>query len=280
MERHLVNAPATISRGWYEGGVLVDPSTVTIKIDRADGTNLIPAGTATSGTGAAARTYTLSIANMASLDILTATWTSATKGTLTSTVEVVGGFLFSIADMRALGDPYSDTTKYPAAKVAEVRTLAEQTIEDPCGIAFVPRYARETLSGSGSSIQLAKWPRVRSVRSATVDGVALTGTDLTDLKANLAGELYRESYWTGGFNTIVVGYEHGYDTPPARVSQACLTLAKNWLVTGPLDDRMTSLSTEDGTFAMLTPGLRGSVVGIPEVDAVIQQYGGYNIGIA
>jgi hypothetical protein len=51
-----------------------------------------------------------------------------------------------------------------------------------------------------------------------------------------------------------------------------MLLTKVWLIKGPLDDRLTSLSTDDGTFTLLTPGVRGSVFGIPEVDATLAQY--------
>jgi hypothetical protein len=101
MERILQSAPFTASETFYEDGVIVDPGTVTVGVTRADGTVLIAAGTATAGSGAAARTYALTIANTALLDTLTVTWTSATKGVRTSTIEVVGGFLFTLSQARA-----------------------------------------------------------------------------------------------------------------------------------------------------------------------------------
>jgi 20S proteasome alpha/beta subunit len=47
--------PGSLSQQWYEDGSAVDPGTVTVGITRADGTVLVAAGTATTGTGTAAR---------------------------------------------------------------------------------------------------------------------------------------------------------------------------------------------------------------------------------
>jgi hypothetical protein len=78
---------------------------------------------------------------------------------------------------------------------------------------------------------------------------------------------------------VIVGYEHGFDFPPARISRAAILLAKRWLVEGPIDDRATSLITEDGTFALTTPGLRGALFDLPEVNAAIEEYNyaGYQV---
>jgi hypothetical protein len=73
--RILINAPATLSVTFYDGGeTAVDPGTVTVTVVRADGTTVVSAA-ATSGTGTSARTYTL--AAQTRLDHLTATWTGS-----------------------------------------------------------------------------------------------------------------------------------------------------------------------------------------------------------
>lgn len=277
MDRILQHTPTTLSNTWYEDGAVVDPGTVTIGITRADGTTLVAAGTATTGTGAAARSYTLDTDDTALLDTLTATWTSPTKGTLTTVVEVAGGFLFTISEARTV-KPLDSTATYTAAQIAAARTMAEQALEDACGQAFVPRYSIETFHGTGADTLLLK-PRLRAVRTASVDGTALVGTDLTGLVAMPSGELWRQAYWTYGRGNVTIGYEHGHDTPPLRVSRAAILLAKHFLVDGPFDDRATSISTDDGTFSLVTPGLRGSAFGIPEVDAVVQRYD-VSVGIA
>jgi hypothetical protein len=172
--------PGTLSQQWYEDGAVVDPGTVTVGITRADGTVLVAAGTATTGSGTGARTYNLTTTHTALLDRLTVTWTSTLKGTLLSYVEVVGGFWFSLAELRAIRG-LTDTTDYPTSDLAAMRTTVEDAIEEYTG-ALVPRYAYQTVSGvSGQPIRLSKpyvgrsgrspstGPRCRSVRSLRCD---------------------------------------------------------------------------------------------------------------
>lgn len=271
MQRVLVDTDITMSVTFEVDGTPTDPSpaTATVTITRDDGTVIVP-GLAAARTGTGEFSYTLDAGDNDQLDILTAEWTSS-LGTLTTTTEVVGGFLFTIADARRL-KPLQDATKYPADRIIEARTLAESALEDLCGVAFVPRYARETFSGTGTTSLLLR-PRTTLVRSVTSDGTVYTPTEIAALVPQQTGAVYNPNRWASGYGNLSVSYVHGYTSPPPRVSQACLLLAKNWLVDGPLDDRMTSMSTDDGTFALLTPGLRGSFTGIPEVDACVQTYG-------
>jgi hypothetical protein len=283
-ERILQNTPGTLSQQWYEDGVAVDAGTVTVGITRADGTVLVAALTGTSGTGASPRTFSLTTTHTALLDRLKVTWTSSAKGTQVSYVEVVGGFLFTINQARALS-PLSNTTTYPTARIAEARILVEQTIEDACGRAFVPRYTLETLNGTGTSTLMLKWPDVRSVRSVTVTtsgvGTAYTAPELALLAFSPSGAVTSSGLWPYGASNITVGYEHGTEFTPARVTQAALMLARAWLVTGPVDNRALGVAAPDGgfSFGLATPGRNGSWVGIPEVDAVIDQYN-LRVGVA
>lgn len=284
LERIQQNTPGTLSQQWYEDGAAVDPGTVTVGITRADGTTLVAAGTATTGSGSGVRTYNLTTTHTALLDRLTVTWTSTLKGSQVTYVEVVGGFLFSISQARQLA-PLNNATTYTTARIVEARTLAEQTIEDACGRAFVPRYTRETLSGSGTTDLMLSQPDLRSVRSVTVTtsgvGTAYTSPELALLAVNPSGLVYGPSSWTAGTGNITVGYEHGSSYPPARVSQAALILARSWLVSGPVDNRALGQASPDGSFSfgLATPGRNGSYVGIPEVDAVIDQYS-LRVGVA
>lgn len=281
MDRIAQGRSATLSQTIYVDGTATNPApdSATVTITRADGTALVTSQAATDG-GVGIFTYTLTPAQTTLLDTLTVAWTFTYGGqsqAITSYVEVAGGFLFTIAQARTV-KPLDNTTLYTVAKIAEARTLAEQALEDACGVAFVPRYRRETVDGNGRDTLLLK-PRPRSIRSLTVGGTAVTGTDLTAIVVKPTGELYRAAGWTLGNGNVVIGYEHGHDLPPLRVGRACLLLAKLFLVDGPFDDRATSISTEDGTFSLVTPGLRGSAFGIPEVDAVVQRYD-LNVGVA
>lgn len=272
LERIQVLTPGTLSQQWTQDGVVADPGTVTLGITRADGTVLVAAGASTTGTGTSPRTYNLTTTHTALLDKLAVTWTSMLKGTLTSYVEVVGGFLFSIADALAV----SSLASFPIADIADARTGAEQDIERLCGCAFVQRYAKQTISGDGSRSLQLKHPLVKTVRTATIAGTALTSTELADLTFTVSGEVWSNLvWWTCGRNNVTVGYEHGFQDTPVAIHNAALTLAKMRLlaVNSPIDDRTTTFaSAEGGTYALAVAGRGGSYFGLPDVDAAIDRY--------
>ncbi len=274
LERVLQNTSSLVSKQFYSGSTPADPGTVTVTVTRDDGT-VLTGGTAT-GTGSGPRSFQLSAATHNNLlDRLTLTWTSGSLGTLTSTVEVVGEFLFALAEARQVR-PLDNTTNYTDAALTAMRTTVEDALEDACGCAFVPRYDSATLNGDRTSL-LQLTPYLRRVRwaSITTAGVttALTAGELLNLSVNPAG--FVSGYgWPTGYGNVTVGYEHGMDRPPERVRRAALLLAKVWLVSGPVDDRATSFSSAEtgATYSMVVPGRGGSTFGVPEVDAVVDQY--------
>jgi len=278
MERILQSTAATISQSWYEDGTLIDPGTVTIGITREDGTTLVAGGTATSGTGANPRTFTLTTTHTASLDVFTLTWTSATKGTLVSYVEVVGGFLFSLTEARNT-KPLDNTTLYTVAEITAARTAAETALEEACGVSFVPRYFREVVDGSGTCDVLLS-PRPLSITSAVVGetssfaGTALTAAELADLRLYKDGRVYHSGVWTYGRGNVEIKGTHGYKFPPPRVGIAALKLAKWILVDTPVDERAVSVSTEGGSVQFFgSPVIRDAVFSIPECRIVVDVYG-------
>jgi hypothetical protein len=277
MQRVLQNSGATITATFEVDDVATDPApdTATVTITRSDGTVLATDGV-TNNIGVGEFSYTLTPTQTSVLDTLTATWKATIDDVdhvVTSRVEVAGGFLFSLPEARDM-DPLNDATTYPTAMVRRYRTLAEQALEDLCNVAFVPRYTVETVTG-GPDFLTSK-PKVRAIRSVSIDGVDRSDMFASNFQATGRVE---SSVATARQMTAQIGYEHGYDEPPLRVRQAALLLAKNWMVRGPLDDRVTALQTQDGIFPMMTPGVRGSLTEIPEVEAVIQIYG-YPAGIA
>jgi hypothetical protein len=287
MERIAQNRSATLSHTFYVDGVATNPSpdTATVAITRADGTVLVAETAATEG-GTGIVTYTLTPAQTVLLDSLEVTWTATFGGQpqeFTDHVEVAGGFLFSLPELIALKP---STLTWTTAQMTDKRTVAEQTIEDACARAFVPRYRRETLHGSGTTDLMLSMPDIRSIRDVTVTtggvGTAYTVGELALLAVNPTGLVYSGgSYWPVGTGNITVGYEHGPDFPPARVSQAALILARSLLVKGPVDDRALGQATAGGdfSFGLATPGRGGSYVGLPEVDATIDAYS-LRVGVA
>lgn len=275
MDRVLRGTVATASITFYVDGVSTAPTAnaATVTITRADGTEIVTAASAIHG-GGGTFSHTLTADQLALVDRLRLDWTAefivGGPQTLTTRVEVVGGYLFSLADARR--DPaLSDTDEYSVDEIVEARTTAEQALERACGVAFVPRYTRETLSGNDRPFLGLLWPEVRRFRDVEIDGEALSEDDLA-LVGPSSNWARREDSWPRGYGNVVIGYEHGLDEPEGEVSRACLRLAKHFLVDSPQDDRALRIDTESGSMLISTPGMRGQRFGIPEVDAVVHAH--------
>jgi hypothetical protein len=256
---------ATLSRVFYEDAAPTNPGVVTVTVTASDGTKILDEA-ATSGTGTAARTVALTADQTAQLDTWTVEWTSPTKGTVTDEYEIVGGHIFALNELAAIKVGQSDTigSKYSVAQMASVRVLVEQALEDACGVAFVPRYRVDTVRARGS-VMLER-PRVLALRSISVNGFPV---DPSLYAFDPSGAVHGNF----GRSLVTVGYEHGWAYAPARVSNAALLLARRWLIDGPVDDRATSMSVEGvGTYALVTPGMRGAIFDLPECNQVVQQY--------
>lgn len=263
--------------------------TVTVGVTKADGTVVVAAGTATTGSSTSPRTYALAAQN--TLELLTVTWTdSGDSSTATQLVEVVGGYWFTVAQAAARDEKLADQAKYPPARIVAVRAEVEAEFEDVTGQAWVPRYRRETLRGTGHNEIVTTEVRVRTVRSVRAydpDGVThdtWSAGDLAELTITDHGTLLRPdgAAWAKGIR-YVVEYEHGHDRPPVDLRDAAVTRLRHRLNAhrSGIPDRATTLSTDAGqTFALATPGLRGFITGIPDVDVVLGRYTFQRIGVA
>lgn len=271
MQRILINTSASISVAFEVDGVAQDPDpqTAMVTITGADGTVLVSNQPA-DRTDVGRFKYDLA-AETALLDTLTASWTSS-LGTLQTTTEVVGGYLFTIARARGR-NPLSDDAAYPTQDIMDARTWAEQELENACGAAFVPRYALETITPRyrQRAIRLGH-RRVRRVRSLSIDGTVMDPAYIASLLLD-SGQLLRIgrfSTWACGH--IIVGYEHGYDTPPAGAELAALDLAADRLISdtgsATIDPRATRIITEDGEIRLRADGR----FGIPSVDRFVTSH--------
>jgi hypothetical protein len=269
---------ASISVALTVAGTAQDPTpdSATVTITRADGTAVVT-DVAASDSGTGVFSYPLDPSETALLDTLTATWTFTADGSEQSRQtfhEVVGGFLFTLGELEA---DLNSTETYASSELAAARTYAETQLEHYCGVAFVPRYERETLNGTYGGLLQTKWARVRTVRDVTVDTVVGTPGDYVALRE---GHVYASStWWTSGYGNVTVGYEHGYDTPPLRIKRAALILAKRWITPGAFDDRAISQTTDSGTYALFQAGVRGHLFDVPEVQAAVDQYN-LSVGVA
>lgn len=218
----------------------------------------------------------LTPAETATLDFLTLAWTATVSGvayTAMSTVEVVGGFWFSVPQIRAA---FVELAAYTDARIQAARTDAELFLEEQTDWSAVARYRRESIAFHRRDTYhavLGRWPVLR-VRSVTLNGVALSSDDLATVTVDPDGVLFFErqtllSAWSLTRSRVLadVSYEYGPRVVSASAARVAMILARHRLLRGPLDDRRIGLPVEGGgVVALLTPGVKGSVTGIPEVD--------------
>jgi hypothetical protein len=199
----------------------------------------------------------------------------------TDLVEIVGGFFFTLAEARTSDASLADATKYPTEALARARLETEVECESICGRAFVPRYGRAVLDGSGTSELLLPDADVRTIRAARIAPtlgqpfVELTDAQLSVLDVTDDRILRRtdEDIWTEGRSNVIVEFEFGLTTPPLPLVEQTLVRLRSLLTkhrTG-IPDRASSFTTVDGgTYRLSMPGRFST--GIPEVDAVYQRY--------
>ena len=129
------------------------------------------------------------------------------------------------------------------------------------------------LAGNGSDTVFLPDNAVRRVVSLTVDDVAFTADELTDLDVREWGRVTRGDGLTFDDGAVVeVHYEHGLDYPDAPVASAAMLLAREYLVRSALSSRATVEATDVGFFRVSVAG-PDRPTGIPEVDAVITDFG-------
>jgi len=282
-QRLLRATPATLKwQGFDFEGNESNPGTVTVQVTRSDGSEVLPAGTATAGTNTAARTVALTASQTATLDMLTARWSAGGVELAVTHHEIVGGFYASAGEIRAADASLTNTQIYPTSLLNEGRAEVERMFEDVCGVAFVPRFEVERLDGRNTYDVALSWPQLRRVRWCRVwrndvDFYELTQAELDAIKANRSGVVIRQdgALFDRGAQNIEIAYEHGYDAPPADMRKAAIRAIRHQVnrLKSALDERATSFTMlEGGTVTLATPGVGRWVTGIPEVDETLMRY--------
>lgn len=201
------------------------PGTVTVAVDDSTGAEVLADGAATLSADIAGRyERALTAAQTATLDILTATWSIDGDVVATTLVEVRGPFPFTIAEARASHETLANAGKYPTAAIVEARADVEDELEWICARAFTPRFRVVTLNGGSERALRLPDGDLRSVRSCTVDGTALSAGELADLLVYDSGRVERAEgdVWPWGQENVTIGYEFGLDLLPPSVKRASL----------------------------------------------------------
>lgn len=223
---------ATIALQLYSDEARVASSTdVTVAVQRADGTEVLPAATATTSSGVGRYEVALTPAHLAEVDILTATWSVTLDGqaqTRTTTVEVIGSHYFELAELRSMPG-LADPARYSTKKLAAARSKAQDELEREIGAPFVERYGESTFAGGGACYVLLA-PYVRRILSGEYDGVVYTEDELASMVVHPYGRIVRTTgaYGVAGANKdVTLRYVHGWTAhPPTDVHDAALELAR------------------------------------------------------
>lgn len=168
-------------------------------------------------------------------------------------VERVGSRYCSVADVRAAAarnnDGFADALKYPDDVVLAAIQQAEEAIEDGCRRSFCRRAATVALMGGG---------RLEELPEQDVSSLS-AGTLVGDRQA-VAGEPCEA--------VMVYGA-----SCPARIRQACITLASSFLRPRAGAENARGQSV-DGVYISyeLATGDEGSWTGLPSVDAAIASH--------
>lgn len=289
MKTRVAKTSAAVLTHRFEVGETATDSTTSVAVTVTGPIGSVVA----SGTASHADTgiYTYALPPQAGLTVLTVAWSATIAGAAvveTDTVEVVGGFFFTLTEGRNSDASLTDRDKYPTAELDDKRLQVEEECETICDRAFVPRYARVVLNGSGSSDLVLDHPdtdrsaahvrAIRSVKMAPRSGgtlVDFTTTELAALIVRNDSTLSRSdgAFWAEGYGNVVVEYEYGLDGPPEQLKQMAMVRFRSLLnvnKTG-IPDRAASFTAGDGgTYRLTMPGAWAT--GIPAVDAVYARY--------
>lgn len=290
MDRVLRNTAATVSVTFYNGGTAVEADgVVTVVAKKADGSTLL----STNATNdPAVGVYTLVIPAQVNLNILTLTWTGTFTGTsisIESTVEIVGGFYFSIAELRNYDSALQNTTRFPTDSLINARDQVEAEFEDICDRAFVPRFKREIgfeQDPDNYRIVLTKGElqKITSLKVNGVDKLTWVTNSLIMTETPTSNSLvfigdatlfFSLSLPLYNFNPPVIEYEYGMTSVPIPIKQKALKRARMILMgqNSTIDERALTMTLPDiGTVNLATPGQRGSETGVPDIDVVLRRY--------
>lgn len=285
----LTNTGASLTQTFFSGETTIDATgSVTVAASNLAGVTVAGAATATHVGAANSGAYEWALAAVAAPDLIKVVWSGTFGGvaqSLTSYVEIVGGFYISIYDLRhsddqmgsaAAAKPISNTTSWPLATLILARQEAENEAMRIMGHSCVARASALRLV-SVKGVLHPRFAFLRSVRAATL---VIDNTVVSVASWRIEGE-DANRIWCGlaDGTAVDVIIEHGEDRVLDAISRACLVRARHALArTGSKlpDTTERFTTTEFGTIFLARPGSLST--GNDSVDAI---YGAHrtNVGI-
>jgi hypothetical protein len=278
VDRILRSAAGTVQIQLYDStGAVADPGgTVTAAVKDSAGVAIAGSPFTASGTGTNPRTFSVTLAILDTYDV---TWTLPDTSTRRTQFEVVGGFVFAVAELRAFDSLLSAKT---APELREIREIVEEKFEVGGNVSFTLRGHRVAVDGKGTDKVFVPDVEVRTLVAASIDSVALSAPEIAAVKVYPFGMLVRpSSVWSLGWRNVSVLYEHGLADVPSAISRAAKKYARYLMLNSAAEasERATAMFTEAGGYRLTLAG-RDGPTGLPEVDAVLAEFGHASVGFA
>jgi hypothetical protein len=269
VDRYLRGSGDTLRFTLYVNGELTDSEEdVTVSIANGAGTAVGASATAAHPSLGVYERYPTA-AQMASLDTYTASWTVTLNGearTFTTQYEVVGGTLFTLAELRDSATPLGDLGRHTTAKILAKKKVVESRFENWCRAAFFPKGHRQTFRGEYSDTLILKYGRVLSIESLTVDG---EDVDLDDLDRNDQAGILSGYRFHGD---VDIHFTYGYQTVPDDLKEAAMGYCAHLLQPSNREfERTLSITSEIGTTQIAQPN-SWRPTGIPWIDSILWAY--------
>jgi hypothetical protein len=270
--RHVRGAEASLVWvGTDQDGEPVDPGVTVVTVSRSDG-SVLRSAVATVADGVA-RSVTLTAAETAVEDVLTAVWTVDGVTVGSTRHDIVGGVLLTFATWRREAKTMaSDLTL--GSFLAARRTVDDLLIET-LGRSLYPRVTVERVWHEGRTDLALSFPHLRKVLWTNwidTDGEITVIEDVDQIRADPAGVARHDSWLTGH---IEIGYCHGWDRPSAEAGRVAARLIKAYVSdqSSVLDDRAQAYTDPTGgTVQFGTEGRPGWYTSIPTVNEFIRQH--------
>jgi hypothetical protein len=124
------------------------------------------------------------------------------------------------ATVRTRVTALANTTTYPSAELDRLVLEFTEIAERYMGVAYEPRTVTAEEVVIPNCVVKLTHPKIRSVTAATVEGVALTATELTEIVMDKLTGSVSSSRWTGS-DLATFTYSHGFDAPTEVLLRSC-----------------------------------------------------------
>lgn len=268
---------------FYSDGVATDlDGACTATVTRPDGTQITGSPfTASHVNPTGSGTYEFTLPQQTEVIAYDVTWAGAIGGVATSVtthIEVVGIFLYTLAAMRAVkvagGTPFTDTAAFPNQTLLDRRAEVTLDFEARTGYSFVPRFAREVLDGDGTDALMLRQLRCSKLLSVTIDGTAQSVGDFTLASSGVLSWKMGGWFSTAQRQNVVVEYRYGWDQSPPAVSTVALLRTAMLLQPSQFAGAVT-VTTPDGasySYSQAGQSFQGGGTrhyGWPDIDACL-----------